>query len=277
MRVSEEIVALSPDVPERSMYIGDANFGLKHVFPFVQGLQKGQRVLEVGSGPCLLLGDLAFSFPDIHFYGIEPAGPGFAAFKSFIAQTISKTDFRLHEGGYETFETDGKFDLVYSINVFEHLPDWKHFLEFVKRILTRRGRCVVLCSNYGFPYESHFGIPLLFSPRVTGTIFRKHIETHERIKGYVGLWSSLNFVNWLDVRRTCEIIGLDVAFNPSITRDLISRLYEDPTFEARKKIIAVPAKLFFRIGLLRLFDRPIFYRFHPYMFLEFSLPVNTSQ
>ena len=38
-----------------------------------------------------------------------------------------------------SFETDKKFDLIYCINVFEHINDWKHFLYKVGNLLKENG------------------------------------------------------------------------------------------------------------------------------------------
>ena len=68
------------------------------------------------------------------------------------------------------------------------------FLRFVKEHLKENGKCVILCPNYSFPYESHFGVPVIFSKSLTFNIFQRYIKKFEQDNSSNGLWSSLNFV-----------------------------------------------------------------------------------
>lgn len=260
-----------PDTDKKALNINEAAFGYRYIAPYLHELPAGARVLEVGSGPCLLLARLAQEFPALQIQGIEPLGPGFRFFQDFIKSMQAQTAFALHEGGYETLPADGQYDLIFLVNVFEHLPNWRHFLDWIKTRLKPQGRCVVLCPNYGFPYEPHFKIPILGSTRLTRRLFRKHIERYEQEDGWDGLWESLNFVKWSQVRRACRERELQVHFRTEILSSMVSRLTEDPEFAQRQKLLAAPATLMQRIGFLRVLESRLFQRVHPYMFLEIAL------
>ena len=96
--------------------------------------------------------------------------------------------------GYEELSSHNKYDLIFCINVFEHLYDWRNFLEKISFLLNENGKLIVLCPNYGFPYESHFRIPVIFNKKITFYIFKKLIRVFENKNDCVGLWDSLNFV-----------------------------------------------------------------------------------
>ena len=55
---------------------------------------------------------------------------------------------------------------IFCVNVFEHVDDWRHFLDWASKNLNENGQFIVLCPNYGIPYESHFKIPIIFNKRL---------------------------------------------------------------------------------------------------------------
>lgn len=272
--------ALSPKTTARiadlesnkEIWIEEAQFGLKYISPHVAALPPGAKVLEIGAGPCILISELCARFEGLEFHAIEPVAPGFARFDGFVDALERDYDFHFFKGGYEDYPGQEKFDLIYLINTFEHIPDFRDLIRFVRDALTPEGRCVILCPNYGFPYESHFQVPILISPKVTRRLFSRRIETFEAEHNAEGLWDSLNFVKWPEVERACKVADIDVRFDPGITEELIDRLDEDPEFTKRQGILAIPARAMKRTGLLNVLKKPAFYRFHPYMMLELTLP-----
>lgn len=268
--VSTQTVQQIAHIPTKDSYIEEAEFGLKHVEPFLSGLTSCAHVLEVGAGPCILISELCKLHPNFNFRAIEPLGSGFDFFESFIEKLKSEHLFDLYRGGYEDFQSDHQFDLIYLVNVFEHLPDYRDFLGFVKDNLTDGGRCVILCPNYGFPYEPHFKLPILISPAITQKLFSRYIKTFEAENDTRGLWSSLNFVKLKDVRQTCREIGLHVKFNTQITEEMIRRLDEDSEFAKRQGVLSLAAKFLKKTGLLGLFNTKALFNFQPYMFLELT-------
>lgn len=222
-------------------------------------------MLEVGSGPCILLSQLKMEHPGLKVTGIEPIGPGFDKFEQTLETLLKKYRFDLFRGGYESFDAPGTFDLIFSINVFEHLSDWRHFLRFVKERLAPDGKCVILCPNYGFPYESHFGLPIVLGKRTTQRIFRERIERHEVDKNCRGLWGSLNFVTWGQVRRYAPTVGLDIEFDTTVLRTMIERLSHDEAFAQRQAKVARLANLALRTGLVKPFEWPVLRGMNPYL------------
>ena len=181
--------------------LNEAEFGYRYIKKYLQDCDTGAQVLEIGSGPCVLISQLKIDFPHLNITGIEPIGPGFDNFEDTLQQLIKKYGFNLIQTGYEDFNATRRFDFIFLVNVFEHLDDWRHFLEFVSKKLKRDGKCVILCPNYGFPYESHFGLPIVVNKKLTYLLFGKKIERYETKHGCEGLWESLNFVKWSGVNK----------------------------------------------------------------------------
>lgn len=268
---------ISPEVREALRGFGnsltvlnEAEFGYRHIRSHLADCPADARVLEVGSGPCVLLSQVKCEFPDLDVTGLEPIGPGFDHFDSTLQKLTGKFGFRLLKTGYEEFADSAGFDLIFLVNVFEHLPDWRHFLGFVREKLNPGGKCVILCPNYGFPYESHFKLPIVWNKAVTGRLFRGVIERREAERGYPGLWDSLNFVRWNDVRKAASPNGLAMSFEASILREMIERLQYDDAFARRQKSVALMARLALASGVVRLLELPALQRFNPYMKLEIT-------
>ena len=69
-----------------------------------------------------------------------------------------------------------KYDIIYSVNVFEHLSNWKLYLKKTNEWLNPEGLNIILCPNYSFPYESHFKIPIIINKKLTYSIFKKKLK-----------------------------------------------------------------------------------------------------
>lgn len=232
-------------------YLAEAEFGLREIEAFVRRLPSGSRVLEVGSGPSIALATLLASRPDLEIHGIEPVGSGFGHFDEHIRMVQAIVPgLALFRGGYEEFPSSARWHLIFLVNVLEHLPDWRHFLGFVHRNLLDGGACVILCPNYGFPYESHFGLPIILNKAVTGKMFERRITAFERKHGLSGLYGSLNFVKLADLRRTCRNIGLSLELDPSIMLSLLERLDAEPDFAQRHPALGSVARIIRRAGAL---------------------------
>lgn len=268
MAIAPELASSLPDNQHRTRILQEAEFGYRYIAPYLDSLPSNAGILEVGCGSGLLMAQLAKDFSHHNYTGIEPAREEFSFFGEMMQSMTTTSQMHIFQGGYEEFTSPKKYDLIYSINVFEHLPDWQHFITFVKQNLTPAGKCVILCPNYGFPYESHFRLPILFTKKSSYRLFKKHIDNYERSLGAEGLWDSLNFIRWSQLRKELHHQNLSYIFHTTILDDMIARLDTDAEFAERQKIIALPAKFVKKTGLLRLLKLPIFWRIHPYMFIE---------
>jgi SAM-dependent methyltransferase len=267
--ISQETVQNLVALPKGPTYLEEAEFGLRRILPVLEALPAGARVLEVGSGPCIVLSEISIRFPQLHLEGIEPMGDGFAYFRRFISRARAARRFEIYEGGYETFPSTEPWDLIFLVNVFEHLPDWRDFLDFVSQRLSEKGRCIILCPNYGFPYESHFRLPVIWNKAMTQRAFRKRIESFEQNNDNDGLYRSLNFVTLRQVRKAAPRAGLAMKVNTDIIIEMVERLDKDPEFARRQRVLAVPARLLHRSGLLEMMAEREFIQNHlPYMQIE---------
>ncbi len=271
-----EVVSSIDDIVERSssphkwVWLNEAKFGFRYLRDFCGRLPDGASVLEVGCGSGILLGMLAESFKTLKLEGIEPFGDGFGSSKE-LNTFFQEHGLRIENVGYEQYRPNNKFDLIYLVNVFEHLPVWRDFLGFVERNLKPGGVCLILCPNYGFPYESHFGLPILVNKRLTGRVFAKSIERHEVQHGSTGLWRSLNFVKLRDVKHEVRGRPLQLRVRHQILDDLIDRLSSDEHFAARQRSIGVLGAWSKKLGLTRLLKTDALENYLPYMMLELRL------
>ena len=93
-------------------------------------------------------------------------------------------------GFIEDFDTDEKFDLVFSINVCEHVENWESYIEKTQSLLTPNGISIILCPTYDLPYETHVIIPIIINKDITYKIFQKKIRDYEENLGIQGNWES---------------------------------------------------------------------------------------
>lgn len=253
------------DLPKSGTLLAEAANGMNIVAPYLDALPPGAQVLEVGSGPGILLAHITQTHLALEITGIEPVGSGFATSEPFIHRLTERFSMRLERCGYEQFTSAQPFDLIFLINVFEHLPDWRNFLHFAERNLKIGGQCVIFCPNYGFPYESHFGLPVVGGKRLTGWLFQKKITRHERERSADGLWESLNFITWAKLRACLTGMKLAPSFDPGFVEQMVNRLQTDQEFRRRQNGIAWAAQIAASIGLLRVLRWKRLWCYHPYM------------
>jgi len=244
------------DPAEIARIRAEAAFGLREIGPEVDRLPEGARLLEIGCGTGYLLAQLSSRRPDIALTGLEPIGKGFAKFETTLTSIESAfSNLKIHRLPIERFspaEAEAGFDLIISVNVFEHLDDWREATDRALALLKPGGRMIVLCPNYSVPYESHFGIPIVFSPAVTRRLFDRRIRQVEKQADADGLWLSLNFITAPALQRHCRGRQIALEFDRDVMARMLERLDTDPEFAARQATVAGIARLLRRLGLGRL-------------------------
>ena len=261
----------SLNIKDSDIWINEALFGFNHIKDFCKNLDRNNSVLEIGSGSGILLNLLSENFDDINFEGIEPFGEGFSSLTS-LNSLSRENGVSIKNIGYEDLSTNYKYDLIFCINVFEHLNNWRNFLKKMSSLLKKNGKLIVLCPNYGFPYESHFRIPVIFNKKITFFFFKKFIRSFENKNDCLGLWESLNFVKKRQVidhiKESNHIRNLEINDNLSILDFMVNRVINDPEFRKRQRIVGTIAIALRKWGILNIFK--LFPDFIPYMKLEFS-------
>ena len=237
---------------ETDIWVNEALFGYGQIIEHIENLDHRSSILEVGCGSGILLSMFSSRFKKLYFQGIEPFGDGFSSI-SKLNQFIKKQGVNILNVGYEDFKPKKKYDLIYCVNVFEHLKDWKFFIQSIELWLKKNGRLIILCPNYGFPYESHFGIPVIFNKKTTYLLFRSHIDRYEVNNSVKGLWHSLNFVTKKKlvnfVKKNSSLVLID---DMSIMDTMLNRLTDDIEFSRRHKILGRTAIFFLKIGFFNI-------------------------
>jgi len=257
------------DLDNSKLWLAEAKFGFSQLKETISSLAPDSKILEVGCGSGILLSILAEEFPHHNFLGIEPFVDGFSSLKDLNA-FVRDLGVNLSVEKYE--EHQSKYDLIYCVNVFAHVNDWRHFLDWASNNLNENGRFVVLSPNYRLPYEPHFKIPIIFNKRLTFNIFGNNILNFEKNNNCLGLWNSLNFVKKRDVLAYCKNniskLGFSVTDDTSIIDYMIERVSNDAEFRKRQSTVGKVGSFFKALGILNLIKKAP--NFLPYMKLSFS-------
>jgi 2-polyprenyl-3-methyl-5-hydroxy-6-metoxy-1,4-benzoquinol methylase len=197
-------------------------------------LDPGARVLEVGAGLGLTSAYLSSCGVDVT--ALEPAGLGFrehetlAAFVAIVAGSqhnllpigAAELDPRVH----------GRFDLLFSNNVLEHIADPVAALRSMRGVMSSVGVMIHSCPNYSVPFEPHFGLPLIPGrPATTGRVLPASISSSD-------VWNSLNFVTARQIMQWSTDLGLTTRFRSGTLATSIERLGTDDEFRARHRALA---------------------------------------
>jgi SAM-dependent methyltransferase len=269
-RVVDEVVSIAGgdrnEVARRlDTYLNECRVALDLVEPY---LGDRPRMLEVGAGIGAFSAFLAQEGFEV--VAIEPAGPGFdimRLLRDAIDRQLDGLDRPIFDAGVD--EIPGglePFDLVFSVHVLEHVPSVDTAIASIQAQLAAGGTSVHVCPNYAFPFDPHFGIPLVPGrPAATRHLLSAAVRDS-------GMWQSLNFVTAGQVRRSARRMGLAVSFRPGLLGEMVDRLDSDPVFRGRhRQLVRITDLVFNRLRLRSLLDRwPA--RFASPMILEIRKP-----
>jgi len=231
--------------------VGETLYGYSRIAGFLEGLDKGGGVLEIGAGSLLLSAFLAYK--GFTVTALEPEGVGFDAhgeIRNRVLQWCGRRGVRFEwlKLGAEDLAHQSRYDLAYAINVLEHVTSPAKALRGAYSALKPGGRLLVNGPNYAFPYEPHFGVPLLPTPGMARVLFARRIENHPR--NPASLWDSLNWITAGRVRRVCaELPDCVLSFNRRFMNQVLLRLTSDPCLMSRTpRVFRSAAKLLLRLG-----------------------------
>lgn len=223
--------------------LADVVFGFSEVSDFLKK-RNVSSVLEIGSGTGILLNELKESFPDIQFSGIDPNISGFHNLKTIISKLNEDGyNIKVESTGVEKYSSDKKFDLIFSINVFEHVEDQIQYLLKTHELLNKNGLNVILCPNYDFPYEPHFVIPIIINKKITKFIFNSKIENFEKKENEHGLWDGLSFLGRKKIEKILKNHNYTYFLDDTIKARMLNRLNSDRAFKKRQGIAGTLAKI----------------------------------
>lgn len=217
-------------------------------------LPEAARLLEVGAG--LGLASVVMSALGFRVLALEPGGIGFEsnmAASSYTSMTnITRIEVVSDTAEEVDFPHGTQFDVIYSNNVLEHVGNFDRAIKNLLPFLADHGVMIHSCPNYQFPFEPHFGLPLLpLAPRLTQVVLPRSIRES-------GLWRSLNFVTVRTVRRSLQGSNYEVRFKRGTMLKSFSRLRTDGEFAKRHAFLAGMAANKVVYGLMkRLLTLPV--------------------
>lgn len=206
----------------------------------------GMQILEVGAGLCLL--SLFLKREGYHITALEPALGGYGLFeqtKDAIRKYFSEIDLHVLDCPAQALQADihGRYQLVYSNNVLEHIPAWQEALSAMANVLTEDGIMLHACPNYSFPYEPHYSVPVL---RRLPTLTRSLLASDQNLE----IWDSLNFIAAHQVKAFATSQGLHYQLVPGLLYRAFARFEHDPLFAERHgRMLGLLAKGIIRSGL----------------------------
>lgn len=206
------------------------------------------RVLEIGAG--LGLFGAYLKSHGVDYTGIEPSDAAFGRHAPLLQAIIdalgvdAPTILPIGASALDP-ATHGRFDVIFSSNVMEHVLDLPQAMQALAAVLAPGGVMAHICPNYAMPYEPHFGLPLVpLRPRATARIMRR-LASHP-------VWHSLNFVTAARIARLARDNGLTITFLPGQMHRAFARLFSDPVFATRQAHLMRVGAWMRRLGLLQL-------------------------
>lgn len=112
------------------------------------------RIMDLGCGTASYVPSLMERFPNFEYVGVEPIAESFAAAEKNLANVPNaKVHFQL---GYDSVsnETEGSFDLVFSLSVLEHIKQLDKFIVLGAKYV-RSGGLMVHRYDLGHALHPH--------------------------------------------------------------------------------------------------------------------------
>ena len=109
---------------------------LNYADVLTQLIAPAKKVLEIGCGSGALLRELETRWPGTSLFGIDPALPDGSTQNGRI---------RFERGFFETYAAGECIDLIFSVNVLEHVSCPKTFFTRVAGLLSSGGQLAIIC------------------------------------------------------------------------------------------------------------------------------------
>jgi len=232
------------DIEYLNFVVTDALFGYSQISKYLKD-KKIKRVCEVGSGTGILLNELQNKYPKKKFVGIDPGESGYHNYRDTLTKIGKKNkNISFIKKNITSLNTPKKFDLIFSINVFEHVKDQKKYINKTLSMLNKNGKIVIFSPNYDFPYEPHFVIPIIINKKITEFFFKDYLIRHEKKTKEIGLWKGLNISGKREIEKFLLKKKLKYFFDKSIKDQMFERVTKDKIFEKRQGLAAKLTKIF---------------------------------
>jgi SAM-dependent methyltransferase len=152
---------------------------------------EGKRILDAGCGLGLYMRRFRDLSEDVHGVDVDPARVAEAMVPNVRVASVERLPY-----------ADGEFDVVFSHEVLEHVPDDRAAVREACRVLRPGGHMAVFAPNRGYPFETHgffwrgryhFGnIPLVnYLPDVGRNRLCPHVRAYTR-RGLRALFDGLS-------------------------------------------------------------------------------------
>jgi 2-polyprenyl-3-methyl-5-hydroxy-6-metoxy-1,4-benzoquinol methylase len=236
-------------------------------------LKDGAKILEVGGGILALAVQLASE--GFSVTTVEPVGDGFGEipFMMDVFTQIANTEslkFNLIPAPIEDCEFDHKFDLIFSINVMEHLQNPCSVLIQLVEVLDTEGKYRFFCPNYDFPYEPHFG-KWLYSRKNNAFYLQKNRARSLMIANQetLGLYQSLNFLTLRKLKKCSTQSRIRIKSNCDAFYNILERVIYDQKLSKRHGRLAFFVRVLHTLKL-HYFAKLIPTNYQPIMDIEAS-------
>jgi 2-polyprenyl-3-methyl-5-hydroxy-6-metoxy-1,4-benzoquinol methylase len=212
-------------------YQNEAIEARKLINESISTLEVGDSILEVGGG--ILALSVQLSSEGFEVTTVEPIGEGFNELDYVLKLFLEiakkeELEFTFIKLPIEDTNFDDKFDLIFSINVMEHLKDPYLVLKNLIQFLKPRGTYHFFCPNYDFPYEPHFG-KILFARKNKAFYLKSSFVEGGFLhnKEMEGLYHSLNFITLRKVKMCLEESEFRIKVNCEVLYELTLRAFND--------------------------------------------------
>jgi hypothetical protein len=266
--VREQLMSCSPHlISMYEIYAGEARFGREFINEDLLMLPDKVKIIEVGAGCYLLSCQLCLEGFDVT--ALEPVGLGFGHFDELqkivmsCAVQMGCTPTIL-ECTAENLLVNESYGYAFSINVMEHIKDWRYALQKIMHSLHEGSSYHFICPNYTFPWESHFNIPIFLSKKITKLFYQKKI-IGANMPDPAGTWDSLNWINYIAVLSFAKKMNWKKPeFNPDRLKMSLLRACNDlefsrrlPNFLRNSIKFIVWSNLHLLSGLIPVFFQPV--------------------
>ncbi len=237
-RLEEALSSNDADLrTDLSTYLSEALFFIEVLGPDLAALPKHGRVAEIGSGIGLL--SMLVASHGHHVTSYEAHSAGFSAMarsRRLLLDTWTGPEIDvtwIDDTFPPPVHDTGGYDLVYAMNVIEHVPQPSGLIEEATRRLNENGVARFVCANYDFPYEPHVGMPTVWNKSLTRRLFARRIAASP-IPDVEQFWDELSWPSVRSLRRDLGGRDMTATFRRSATAAYVQRVEADPTFSERK-------------------------------------------